>query len=277
MNPVTQHASALTTLPTGASIEEVSRHETRLLVDEIFKRQVYSLPDLSGVEVPVIIDIGSNIGVFVHYAKSMYPCARVFCVEPVPPVAAILRSNVTCFGESVKVIETGVGATSGSMEVTFYPGYSIMSRLNADHMTDVDLLSQCIREDLRTKLKQAAGLNERVVTAALGQKLEGAQTFPCQITTLPDLMEMNGITEIHFLKMDIEGSEGPVLRSLTDAQWSKIQNIALEVHEYEKDSEIHVELENLLNSKGFFTRLDHATAPKSPRTLMLYGHSCMSV
>jgi FkbM family methyltransferase len=188
----------------------------------------------------------------------------------------ILSNNVSCFGESVKVFQAAIGAVSGSMEVTFYPGYSIMSRLNADLTTDVDLLSQCIREDLKTKLKHTSGLNERVVTAALGHKLEGAQTFPCQIKTLPELLENNEISEIHFLKMDIEGSEGPVLRSLTDAQWSQIHHIALEVHEYEKDSKVHEELENLLQSKGFVTRLDHATAQESPRTLMLYGCSRLS-
>ncbi len=257
-------------LPTGASILEISRYETRLLVDEIFERRVYPIPDLGGVEKPVIIDIGANIGVFAHYAKHVCPAATVYSVEPVPPVAEILRKNVAGLA-GVRVLECAVAASPGEMEVTFYPGYSIMSRLNADRQTDEELLANCIRQDLQTKLAATKAVDERFVTAALGQKLAAAQTYPCQIRALPELLVTEGIGEIAFLKMDVEGSEWDILHGLPDAVWSRIQNLALEVHEYEVGSQVLSDLTALLAEKGYSIRTDHATAETCPRTAMLYG------
>jgi FkbM family methyltransferase len=269
--PITASASASGRLPTGALIEEMSPSETRLLVDEIFVRRTYPLHAWDSPARPVIVDIGSNIGIFVHYAKHVWPNALVYAVEPVPPVAAVLRRNVAVFGADVQVIECGIGAAPGFMEVTFYPGYSIMSRMKGDSQSDKELLANCIRQDLRSRLLPGNQLSERHVTAALGSKLAAAQQFRCAVTTLPQLLADKGLSAVDFLKMDVEGSERDVLRSLSATDWAKIRHIALEVHEYQAGAEMLPELRGLLDEHGFRTSVAHATAETCPRTLMLYG------
>ena len=164
--PESSPSSEKFVLPTGASIAEISRYETKLVIDEIFARRVYPLPDLSGVEAPVIVDIGANIGIFAHFAKEICPTSKIFSVEPVPPIAAILRSNVAELAD-VKVVECGIAAEAGEMEVTFYPGYSIMSRLNANSQIDEQLLSNCIRQDLQAKMTSGKGVDDAGVKFVL--------------------------------------------------------------------------------------------------------------
>lgn len=264
------HPTAQVALPTGAVIDVISVQETRLLTGEIFESQVYNLEAVKNNPAPLILDIGANIGLFVHYAKHCIPNSMIYAVELVPPIATVLKKNVEGLN-NVKVIECGIAGSIGSMEVTFYPGYSIMSRLNADARTDEEFLTNCIRYDLKEKMINKALLNERFLAAALGNKLKDPVKYDCPVKTLHALVSEEGIRKIDFLKMDIEGSELDVLRKLEPEIWAMIENIAIEVHEYAENDDNLAELKLILENQGYATSTGHVTAEGSPRTAMLYG------
>jgi len=74
-----------------------------------------------------------------------------------------------------------------------------------------------------------------------------------QCTTLEDIIQTHEIAKVHFLKIDCEGSEFSILRTLPDAIFEKIFQIAVEVHSGPAfgDGSVH-EIIQILESHGFF-------------------------
>lgn len=62
--------------------------------------------------IPIIADIGANIGAASLWFKQQFPDAAVVAVEPDPDNAAILRQNLTG-RPRVSVVEAAIGATTG--------------------------------------------------------------------------------------------------------------------------------------------------------------------
>lgn len=63
---------------------------------------------------PRIIDCGANLGVTVHFWKSLYPDARITAFEPDPLICEMLRTNCSNL-ESVEVIEAAVWNEEGQL------------------------------------------------------------------------------------------------------------------------------------------------------------------
>lgn len=258
-------------LPTGETISCFQQSETQLIIDEIFNREVYPLQSIGECRQPVIVDVGANIGVFTHYVLSKYPQATIHAIEPVPPIAEVLQHNVALYESRVAAHVCAISGKTGESEITFYPGYSIMSRLEADPQVDEGLLISCVREDLQSKSKFNRTLNDRHVRAAVGDKLANHETYPCKLLTLNDFIRQNNIEVIDYLKLDAEGSEKGILESLDKATWQTIQSIGIEVHEYGAQPRTVTVLDALLNEKGFTTRTGHQTGDGAAHTIMLYG------
>lgn len=260
-----------TTLPGGASIEQINAAETSFLIQEIFERQVYPIPSMRDIACPVILDLGANIGVFAHYALHSCPGSRVICVEPVPPVADILAHNLAPLGSRAKVLRCAVGGAPGEMNVTYYPGYSIMSRLGGDEMEDRKLLNSCLRQDLQSKMKHPRVLGEHHVETMVEERLGDIQTFACQVLTLPAIIEQEEIASVDYLKMDVEGAELEILQSLPGECWAMIHHLGLEVHEHTESSRVLDTIEGILRANGYATRVGDVAGIDYPRTVMLYG------
>ena len=68
-----------------------------------------------GKENPVILEIGANIGqTTIEFIKAM-PKARIFCFEPDPRAAAILRETISLIQADIKVFEFAVGDFNGTV------------------------------------------------------------------------------------------------------------------------------------------------------------------
>lgn len=84
-----------------------------LFVNEILKFKAKS-------KSPIIIDLGSNIGVSVAYFKCCYPHAKIYAVEDDPRIFGYLIGNLKRLGFQ-DVQTTNMAAWSSDMELAFLP------------------------------------------------------------------------------------------------------------------------------------------------------------
>jgi hypothetical protein len=60
---------------------------------------------------------------------------------------------------------------------------------------------------------------------------DDSQQLTVPVTTLHDIIQQQHLTHIHLLKIDVEGEELAVLRGLSEADWSNIDQVVMEIHD----------------------------------------------
>lgn len=192
---------------------------------EIFMTENYQkhFPDFDESEVRTIIDIGANVGFFSFHAVTRYPNARVYAYEPWPANFRILERNLrTNPGAPITAVASAVSRARG--EISF-------------HVDSEDSIS----------------------TSASVVPLEGLGTrVSVPSVRLEDVFLAHGIERCDFLKVDCEGAEYEILLSTPPEILSRIDRIAMEVHEV-PGHEI-AELRALLERNGFVV-VDEGKSP----------------
>ncbi len=167
--------------------------EFHILKREVFGRNDYYV-QLEG-EHPVIVDAGAYIGDTTLYFKLLYPSARVIALEPYPHSFELLKRNVEENQlTGVDLVQAALAPKSG--EVTLHADNS-----GHDWFTTVSA--------------SLSGWDKRQTTTPL--QVRGV--------TLTEVVQ----GEIDLLKMDIEGMEGTILKSLK-SEFPRIKNIVMELH-----------------------------------------------
>jgi FkbM family methyltransferase len=91
----------------GKSCGFVDALTFRIMYDEFFVREAYRFR--ARTETPLILDVGSNIGLSVIYFKKLYPKSRIVAFEPDPTIFAALSMNCESFGlEGVELVQKAV-------------------------------------------------------------------------------------------------------------------------------------------------------------------------
>ncbi|MFH2085929.1 MAG: FkbM family methyltransferase [bacterium] len=167
--------------------------EFRILKREIFGRNDYYVELES--DNPVIVDAGAYIGDTTLYFKQLYPNARIIALEPFPHSFEILKKNVEENQlTGVELVQSALAPKSG--EVILHADIS-----GHDWFTTVSHIK--------------SGWDKRQKTQEL--KVRGV--------SLSEVV----VGPIDLLKMDIEGMEVSVLKSLV-GEFPRIKNIIAEVH-----------------------------------------------
>jgi FkbM family methyltransferase len=126
-----------------------------------------------------ILDIGANVGYVSCALLHLVPQSRVVCVEPNPQVYRILAGNVAALGgDRAKALNLAVSDHDGTGAMTLHPGNT--------------------------------GANQIVDPAGAA---DGA-TIPVALISGPKLFELSGLDRLDLIKIDVEGHEQAVLRSL---------------------------------------------------------------
>ena len=187
-----------------------------------------------------VVDVGGNFGMFSRYAHHRQPECKVWVFEPIPELFHCLLLNADT--ENDTLARKAVGDGGGPAEVTldYLPHYTMLSGLAA--VQNMSLYYGAAIDDTK-KAKVEAAFSEAVTCTA-------------PITTLTE--ELKGIGIVHVVKIDVEGMEAAVLAGIDDELWSRIQQIAIEVHDC--GSRIKDTAEDLF-SRGFVTTV---TPPKPP-------------
>lgn len=159
-----------------------------------------------------IIDIGAHAGFFALYAAQYCNAGHIFCFEPV-------SDNFDLLAENIRINKlTNVTCCNNAV--------SNQDKIVRIYLNSTDQAAHSIY-----------GIGKEYIESAA--------------TTLNDIINVNGIKVVNFLKLDCEGSEYDILQATSNEHMEKIQKICLEYHILKDDYEPLNLLKNRLLSLNF--------------------------
>jgi len=231
-------------LPDGAPVAHLNKNETDYIYNEIFVLQAYLRHGITIDDGDCIVDAGANIGLFTVFASRMARNLRIFSCEPNPAAFACLAANAAAWGTAVKCLPLGLSRESGSAELTFFEGLSLLSGFYADAATEREVVKNYVFN------QQPASPNDERLAAEIGDLIDDrlrARTVSAQLRTLSSVIAEEGIDRIDLLKINVEKSELDVLRGLAPRDWPRIRQMVIEVDQRENLEPITT----LLEGHGF--------------------------
>ena len=216
------------TLPNNLAIAHLNKNETDFLYKEIFEVRAYIKHGITIQNGDCIFDVGTNIGLFSLFAHLSGNNVKVYGFEPNPFVFEKLELNTTLYEVDAKLFNCGLSGESKTANFTFYPKYSFLSGLYAD----VDDEKEIVKSFLQNQPDSVASQTQdnELLEELLADKFK-SETFEVPLRTLSSVIQENHIENIDLLKINVEKSEWDVLAGIAEDDWSKIHQIALEVHD----------------------------------------------
>jgi FkbM family methyltransferase len=161
------------------------------LVRSGVKAEYYLPPSLAP---QVIVDIGSNIGASILYFRHLFPQAQIFGFEPHPGTFAVLQRNVAGL-DGVSVFNFGLGADDATLSLPLvgadFGGFGATRAAPSDATSQVQ----------------------------------------CELRHAGNALRELGVARIDLLKIDCEGSELDVFKSLPSQLVSTCKWIVGEMHD----------------------------------------------
>ena len=274
-------------LPNGLTIAHLNPYETEYVYKEIFVDRCYLKHGITLQKGDTVVDIGANIGLFSLFVQQEAPGAAIYAFEPSPSAFQALQSNAELYLPGAKVFPYGIAAAAQSATFTFYPNSSVFSSFHANVAADGAAIRTVVENMVRTGHKGA--LDQAELASLVDELMVGrmaSQSFTCQLYALSDMIQAEGIGQIDLLKIDAEKSEVAILQAIRAADWPKIKQIVIEVHEQggalldevtgllrQHGFNCAVEEETFLQNSGLFnifaTRAAFPAAPPRPAVLSL--------
>ncbi len=200
-----------------------ANHNTLSILKEIFINKVYDSGEVKIAEGDIVFDIGANVGVFSLYA-SQKKGTQVFAFEPHPENFNILMNNVNQNKlTNVKCFDYALGLENGHrilMEGSIAGGHML---------SHIDTSDKEVSDHSRGSLEVKS-----VTFASIKEELK--------------------INKIDFVKLDCEGAEGEIIKSLGKSGLNDINKMAIEFHDNHSILS-HEEIISELERAGFKTTL----------------------
>jgi len=171
-------------------------------ISEILNENVYRInkDQLNGDK--IVVDLGSNIGVFALQARAL-GAAKIYAVEPNPKNIKMLEKNILAnnFETSIAIVPNAISTK---------PGYVEMIDCDRDsHIASLEKL-------------------ESDTSKALTDGYEEDGQIDVNAITLAELLK--DIAEVDIMKVDIEWGEYPVFTEATKEVMDKIKYLVFEFH-----------------------------------------------
>jgi len=260
-------------LPNGMAIVHQNKNETDYLYQEIFENQTYFQHGIELTDSACVFDVGANIGLFTLFVIAHCRSPRIYAFEPILPIFETLRLNVELYGENVKLFPFGLSDAAKTAPFTFYPQYSMMSGQSeyAHAGGDVEVVKRYLLHQQQEGTSGADVLLEHADELLAG-RFKG-QVYQSQLKTLSEAITAERIGRIDLLKVDVQRAELDVLKGIRDADWDKIQQIVMEVHDAEGEaSEGRIpQISTLLESRGFTVIAEQDEALRGTDRYNLYA------
>ncbi|MEP7010062.1 MAG: amino acid adenylation domain-containing protein, partial [Acidobacteriota bacterium] len=219
-------------LPNGMAVFHQNRNETEYLYEEIFRKEAYFQHGIALPENACVFDVGANIGMFTLFVARSCPTARIYAFEPIGPIFAALEGNANLYGpEEVHLFRHGLAQKEQTAQFTYYPRYTMMSGLAgyAVPEDEVEVVKRFLRNEEERGSSDAAAL-----LAEADELLAGrfqSEVEECRLRRLSDVIREEGVERIDLLKVDVQRAEMDVLAGLDAADWAKVAQVVMEVHD----------------------------------------------
>jgi FkbM family methyltransferase len=170
-----------------------------VMFSETFHYREYDVPKMPIRPGDVVIDVGANHGFFTCYAA--YQGARVLSFEPTAETHAQLIRNLQINGLSDRVVANpwAIGAEDGEIELL------VTAELGGGRNTTIRRFAERANIDIKKR-----------------------RLVPCR--TLPSVWKEFGIDHVRLLKLDCEGAELDILRTLSSSHVEQIDALVAEYH-----------------------------------------------
>jgi len=207
-------------MPNGMVVAQVNPWETDALYREIFVERCYERSGLSVRTDCAIIDVGANIGLASLYFHTRAPRVPIVAVEPAPLPLAALAVNVDRHGANCKIVAAAAGRCHGRGTLCFYGAHSDFSTLYPDPVRDGRVAAAALRAEGRLSSADLATIEGGATAEAIDVEVLG----------LADVFALCPVGPIGLVKIDAERAEDEILAGVPPGAWSRVQQIALEVH-----------------------------------------------
>lgn len=264
--PISASVPRRLSLPNGLEIACQTTSEARYFYEDIFVKRIYVRHGIDLSDAECVFDVGANIGLFTLFALRFSPRARVYAFEPAPALFEILRHNTAGHGEAVRLFHCGVSRRSGRGTLTFYLSSSGMSSFYGDP----DEEREALRSIFENQRRQGVEGVEEVLEHAddlLAERLRN-KTFDVELLPLSQVIRDEGVERIDLLKIDVQKSEEDVLAGIEPADWPKIRQVVVEVHDVAGRVE---RLREVLEERGFTVVADQDVHYESSPIWNLYA------
>jgi FkbM family methyltransferase len=168
---------------------------------EVMSDEVYNRGEVKVEEGDVVLDIGANYGFFSLYAVDM-GASKVIALEPFPETYECLRENTKNF-ENITTVNQAISDKEGTFEFVSDPNYC-----GANY-----LLSN-------------SSISEYNIFVKPGDD----NIFSVKTNTINKIIEEYDLERIDFLKVDCEGGELDLLKTITDENLLKVRKTVVEYH-----------------------------------------------
>jgi FkbM family methyltransferase len=228
----TRREPARVILKNGLQIQ--AAEHLKFLVREIFFMKMYNPSNLPIAENDIVVDIGAHNGIFTLFAASITK-NMVYAFEPAPASFAFLKRNIeTNKLNNVRAYNAAVSSKVGSAKLF------LSSESDWQHM----LVEQINPEKVE----------EYKLSFPLPGSEKAEQCVDVPTTTLQEIMDSSQLEQIDFLKMDCQGSEGPILQSTPRQYLKRVRKIAMEFHNQLSNFD-NIDIQKMLEEADFTTAL----------------------
>jgi FkbM family methyltransferase len=252
--------------PNGMTLINHSQFETGFLYKEIFEKQVYKKHGITLRDNACIFDVGANIGLFTLYAQSVCKNPTIYAFEPSPSIFEILRLNTILYGVNAKLFNCALSSETTNKPFTYYPYCSPMSSFFADPVEDQQVIKTMLISEHLSDTEEEFVPND-MFDDMLSTILINEQ-IPCEVKTLSQIIDEQGIESIDMLKLDAEKSELNILAGIREEHWQKIKQIVIEIH---GTSELLQSTEQMLLPHGYHLVTEEDTILQRTSIYMIYA------
>ena len=252
-------------LPDGLGVYALSKAETELIFREVFVSQVYARHGIQVRPGDCVLDIGANIGMFALYLHQTCPDARVYSFEPIPRTFEILQKNLALHGCcQVTPLNLGLSRSLGAANFTFFPrlpGNSTMHpedrstaprRWRTQIMAEFQQLPNPFLRGVVTRLPKAC---QTWIAELVRRYYNKQESVDCQLSTISHFIAEHAIERVGLIKVDVERAEVDILAGVDDADWPKIRQLVLEVHQ---GVDPHRDIAAMLRERDYEVVIDQA-------------------